>query len=252
MAKTRANAVVDIDVQLDRVFLQNFVPFSPFEVRQVEIISPDGSTVLQTIPSGNITEIVSSEILANFRVTMDAVSTPGTYFDKWYWTPTSNHDEQIVVDTVTVFAVFPSGTVLDITIEEVRSDIGDELETKINDAQLRIEIRKSIKRLNFKLCLTGTPNEVSFADLNNNENVDQDFLSLLVAQTECLIQKRFYSQESGKGIKVKQSFVTFDNTAGLSGRSKLAIGPGSVCDQLEKDILTFNIKGAMRHGKAVW
>lgn len=62
--------------------------FDPFEVRQVEILESDGTTVIETITS--ITRIG----LGKFRIVASSVSTARTILDRWYFTVDQGEPER--------------------------------------------------------------------------------------------------------------------------------------------------------------
>lgn len=250
MARSRANTIIDESTTLGSLFQLNGAPFTPLQVRQVQILDQDGVTILETIPSGSITNVTTGL----FEITMSAVSTAGVYFDKWFWTPTSAQPEQIQQNSVLVFAVEPSGTVTDDFITDVRADIDDEVGAKITDVSLKVLIDKSVKDVNRRLQLAGTANEILFENNLFTVTPGDDLWSILLLCVECKVQKRFFSGAVGKGIKVTQGRTSIDTTAAFKGHADIIGGAGGVCLEFSDAITDYklDIAGVGDFGEGIY
>jgi len=95
--------------------------FDPKEVRQVEILEDNGSTVIQLIAS--ITRIG----VGKYRIQADAVTTQRTILDRWYFTAENGEDERTHTQDTQVYdqASLGNVSVEEISVPEVlHSDVG--------------------------------------------------------------------------------------------------------------------------------
>ena len=124
MANARGDAVITEDTICGVMFYLSSTLTDPDEVRQVEILDTDGTTVLETIASGSI----SNPSTGKYTVTAAGANldAAGVYYDKWYYTLTDGASEQTVTQD---FYVSTSGggagalTGAEI-ISEVESNLG--------------------------------------------------------------------------------------------------------------------------------
>ena len=91
MALPRGRAQKDSDAHLGILFRWDGAPTDPHEVRQVEIIDTDGSTVLETITSFEH-EAGSGEYYVTASGTY--LDSAGRYLDRWYYTWVDGEGEQ--------------------------------------------------------------------------------------------------------------------------------------------------------------
>jgi hypothetical protein len=93
MALPRGSAQKDTDVRLGILFRWDAAPTDPYQVRQVEIIDIDGSTVLQTI-----TTIEHAPGSGEYYGTASGahLDQAGRYLDRWYYTWVNGEGEQTV------------------------------------------------------------------------------------------------------------------------------------------------------------
>ena len=93
MALPRGRAQVDTDLHVGILFRWDGAATDPYEVRQVEIIDTDGSTVLDTI-----TSIEHEDDTGEYYVTVSGtdLDAAGRYIDKWYYTWVDGETEQTV------------------------------------------------------------------------------------------------------------------------------------------------------------
>jgi hypothetical protein len=96
MAQTRGTALKSTDVDLVLYIRQSGTLTDPYEVRQVEILDTDGSTVLETIASGSI----SNPSTGKYQITASGTNldATGTYWDKWYLTRESDDSEETITN----------------------------------------------------------------------------------------------------------------------------------------------------------
>lgn len=89
--------------------------FDPYEVRQVEILEDDGSTIIQTILSANRIGV------GKYRIQADAISTPRTILDRWYFTAESGEEERTHTQDTQVYdqSALGSTSVSQLTVPEV-------------------------------------------------------------------------------------------------------------------------------------
>ena len=95
--------------------------FDPFEVRQVEILEEDGSTLIQLITS------VNRIGTGKYRIQADSISTPRTILDKWYFTAESGEEERTHIQDTQVYdqSALGSTPITAVTVPEVLySDVG--------------------------------------------------------------------------------------------------------------------------------
>jgi len=244
----RGNAKIGQTIDLGILFTQNGAPFDPLEVRQVEILDSDLSTVIETIPSGSISFISTG----HYQVTASSFALPETYGDKWYYTPTSLFGERVNVNTFTVFEILPSGSQTTNLINDIRADIDDEDSTRISDLSIKTMLGKATKHLNRKLNLSGTSDEIIWDGNAFTTVLSNDICSLMLLQTECLIGKRFFSGSIGKGIKVTQGRTSIDTTAGFKGHQLFIGGEGGVCTELANAIKQFKLDSIGGNARVVY
>ena len=94
MAQERGNAQKDTDVTL-KLYCRNAGALAdPYEVRQVELLDTDGSTVLKTYSSSDITN--ESTGVYSILVSGTYLDAIGIYYDKWYLTESASESEKTV------------------------------------------------------------------------------------------------------------------------------------------------------------
>lgn len=99
--------------------------FDPSEVRQVDILENDGTTLIESITS--ITRIG----VGKYRIQANAISTPQTILDKWYFTTQTGNPEEYHIQDTQVYDQSILGTsdllcdtTADATSEVLYSDVG--------------------------------------------------------------------------------------------------------------------------------
>jgi hypothetical protein len=93
----------------------------PYEVRQVEILEEDGSTLIQQIAA--INRIGTGK----YRVQADAITTPRTILDKWYFTVAAGEEERVHLQDTQVYDQSALGgvSIEEVSVPEVLySDVG--------------------------------------------------------------------------------------------------------------------------------
>lgn len=102
MSVERENAVVDNSIILRTTFKYSQTNdfFDPDAISKVEILDSDGVTVLQTIVDPDIIQ----DATGKYHVVADAIDTPKTIYDKWYFTPAPGADEITKTNTCIVWA----------------------------------------------------------------------------------------------------------------------------------------------------
>jgi len=134
--------------------------FDPYQVRQVEILEDDGLTVLQTIVSINRIGV------GKYRIQANAISTPRTILDRWYFTAEPGEEERTHTQDTQVYDQSALGetSVTQVAVPEVLcSDV------ESNDAE--VVLVGSVEKIG-----------VTFKD-TNNVPVNPSQLSLCITNT---------------------------------------------------------------------
>ena len=93
MALPRGSAQTGSDVRLGILFRVDGAPTDPHEVRQVDILAPDGETVLETLDAFEHEAGTGEYYVTASGTNLDAV---GRYADRWYYTWVDGEGEQTV------------------------------------------------------------------------------------------------------------------------------------------------------------
>jgi len=148
-------------------------------------------------------------------------------------------------------------------ITDIRTQIRLDLNvgtTELTDAELNVIVQKSVDRINFKLQLQGTSEELTF-DTNTGQICpapNGTIRAFVVMQSECLIVKRRMGDAVSKGIRVRDGESEIDTTAGFKGHKDII---STVCGQLDaciaqylkdKALGVFGETGAAQHGDLIW
>ena len=110
---------------------------------------------------------------------------------------------------------------------------------KYSDAFLVSILQKSARKVNRKLCLTGTATALS---VDNNGVItpdDEDLKDIVLLQAECLISQTEYQQDlrdNDAGVVVKDGEQTVDTTSAGVARGTFFNSPNSPCGELDKCI----------------
>lgn len=124
-----------------------------------------------------------------------------------------------------------------------------------SDTQLIQIVIKAARRINRKLNLTGTANEVVVNSTNGEvtspDNDDLDDLVLL--QAECLIASRQFSEElldGTAGLVVKDGEQTLDTKGATVARGTFFNSPHSPCAELVEAIKLYKMDNTT--GRLIW
>jgi len=170
----------------------------------------------------------------------------------WSWTAadgvSSSATEEFTVST----GLGGSFTDLDNITKQIKEDIAATA-GEFTEEQLEIFIVKSLDRLNLKLQLQGTTDELSFNDSLGviQPTPSSPMRALIVMQAECLIVKRRQSSAISKGIKVRDGDSAIDTTAGFAGHKDIVT---DICETLDKCIAAFlrGLSGVEDLGAIIW
>jgi len=115
---------------------------------------------------------------------------------------------------------------------------------RFSDAQLLALLKKSARRLNRTLCLTGTSDEISIDASGCVSPDDQDLEDLVLLQAECLIASREYQSDlaGNGGLLVKDGEQTIDKRNGLLGRGTFFDSKYGPCAELAEQIKLEKLK----------
>ncbi len=124
---------------------------------------------------------------------------------------------------------------------------------RFSDAQLVQIVVKSARRINRRLCLTGTVNEISVDASGCILPANNDFEDLVLLQAECIIinidlNNDFNSSADGTGggYMVRDGEQRFDSrgeaSSRASSRTDYLNSPHSPCSELEKEIVKEKLK----------
>ena len=134
---------------------------------------------------------------------------------------------------------------------------------EFTDAQLIVILQKSARRINRKLCLTGTEDEIvvntTTGDITPNDN---DLKDLVLLQSECLISQRYFteflsSDSATAGVLVEDGEQKIDTRSAGSARGQVFNSKGSAmspCDELAEAINAEKLKRMMGGdtGSVIW
>ena len=115
---------------------------------------------------------------------------------------------------------------------------------RFSDAQLLALLKKSARRLNRTLCLTGTASEISIDASGCVTPDNQDLEDLVLLQAECLISSREYQSDLAgtEGVLIKDGEQTIDKRAGMIGRASFFDSKFSPCAELAEQIKLEKLK----------
>lgn len=124
---------------------------------------------------------------------------------------------------------------------------------RFSDAQLVIVMQKSARRLNRRLRLFGTSNEIAVDSSGNMTPANNGSLEdLLLLQAECLIANIDANTDvSEGGIYVVDGEQTFDNRGKALARLSYLDSPANPCKELEDAIIDYQLTTGFT-GKAIW
>lgn len=121
---------------------------------------------------------------------------------------------------------------------------------------------KAARRINRKLCLSGTDNEVTIdanGDMTSPDpNTHQDLYDMVLLQAEYMISTREFQSElrdAGGGVVVRDGEQTTDTTGAGIARGTFYNSDYSPCAELEKWIFTEKLNGqggGAGPGRLVW
>jgi multidrug efflux pump subunit AcrA (membrane-fusion protein) len=139
-------------------------------------------------------------------------------------------------------------------IDDIKLDLGDDLNTNLSDVQYAQLIGKAARRINRELSLLGTTDEISVTNSGEFINPDDDALrDIVVLQVECFVSQRNFSSELSSGtagVRVVDGEQTIDTTSKAAAHKDYLNSPNSPCGQLQKAI---DIEKLNRNtGKLVW
>jgi hypothetical protein len=131
---------------------------------------------------------------------------------------------------------------------------------EFSDAQLIVILQKSARRINRKLCLTGTDEQIIVNTVTGDITPDDDDLKdLVLLQAECLIAQRHFTDllatdNEAAGVVIKDGEQTIDTTSGMSVKASLlnSDSPNSPCAELEEAIKSEKLNRVGDNGSMVW
>lgn len=125
---------------------------------------------------------------------------------------------------------------------------------RFTDPQLLAILRKAVRRVNRRLALTGTADEISIDSSGDISPDNADLEDLVLLQAECLISYRDYqdSINSGAGDSITDGEQTVDTTTSLVARGTFFDSPHAPCAELEKAINLEKLNRMGDFGKLVW
>lgn len=128
---------------------------------------------------------------------------------------------------------------------------------KYSDVQLIQILQKAARRINRRLRLFDTTDEVVVDGGGNITSPDDDgaLEDLVLLQAECMISQR-NSQEAlldgTDGIRIVDGEQTFDSTVSAIARGTFYNSPHSPCAELKEAIALENITRSGNSGRLVW
>lgn len=139
-------------------------------------------------------------------------------------------------------------------IDDVRLDIGDDgAIQRYTDAQLIDFTEKAAKRINRKMYLTGTSDEIAVSASGEVTPATDTFRDIMILQVECMLIQRSAEGDltSGRaGVVVTDGEQSIDTTNIASLRLEYLSGKHNPCSELEKAIRDELLN--RNTGKLVW
>lgn len=240
MAVNRANAIINEDITLGMKFFKNGQLFDPFSINKVDIYDIDMTTIIQTVPSGSVVK----DGIGTYHVTMSGVSVAGTYRDEWFYVPEDGAATSIEVASVTVLDVSAAADEqLQEIIDDIRLDMDDDdlSSPKYTDQQYTDFIKKAAKRIDKYFTVTIQGGSIQ-------EDLTPTQIALLTLKAECLVAKRIFREESGKGLKAKLGPTSIDTTAKFGGISEVTAGASSPCKEFDEMVRNCLLNGGLGDG----
>lgn len=112
---------------------------------------------------------------------------------------------------------------------------------KYSDAFLLSILRKAARRVNRKLCLTGTDDEITVDAAGCIQPDDADLADIVLLQAECLITQTEFQQDlrdNDAGVLVRDGEQTVDTRAAGVARGTFFDSPNAPCEELKRCIAT--------------
>ena len=130
---------------------------------------------------------------------------------------------------------------------------------RYTDGQIIAILQKAARRVNRRLHLTDTTDEIVVDDTGvmtspTGDN-SEDLEDILLLQAECLISTREYHEdisEGNAGILVRDGEQLLDDRTGAVARGTFYNGPHSPCEELVAAIKLEQIRRLGYNGKLVW
>ncbi len=124
-----------------------------------------------------------------------------------------------------------------------------------SDNQLILIVIKAARRVNRKLCLLGTSDEIIVsASTGEITSPDDDALDdLVMLQAECMIASRQFSEEltdGTAGVLMKDGEQALDTRAKGIARGTFFDSPNSPCEELKEAIVQEKLKRFT--GRLIW
>lgn len=118
----------------------------------------------------------------------------------------------------------------------VKLDLG--LTNEFTDVEFNDFVNKAVKRVNRKLCLTGTSDQMVFDEGTGiiTPAPNDTKLDIIVLQIECFVVTRDRKTAVGKGIKVKDGETSIDTTASFGGFNQQV---RTICGELDEAVSEF-------------
>ncbi len=118
----------------------------------------------------------------------------------------------------------------------VKLDLG--LTDEFTDSEYNDFVNKAVKRVNRRLCLTGTSNQMIFDTGTGiiTPAPNDTLLDIIVLQIECFVVTRDRKTAVGKGIRVKDGETEIDTTASFGGFDQQV---KAICGELDEAVKEF-------------
>jgi len=124
---------------------------------------------------------------------------------------------------------------------------------RFSDAQLIIVLQKSARRVNRRLGLFGTDEEIVVSSSGSITPVDGTLEDLVLLQSECMIMNiDVNSAISNAGVVVKDGEQTVDSRNTTIARINYLNSDANPCAELERQIKIEQMNRAGDSGKLVW
>ena len=130
------------------------------------------------------------------------------------------------------------------------------MSSRFSDAQVVVILKKAARRINRKLWLTGTSEEI-VVDTSTGEITpnNEDLKDLVLMQAECMIAQREASEELNEGnagVLVKDGEQRVDTRGVGLARGTFFDSPHGVCSELKSCLIEAQLERNGNNGKMIW